>query len=154
MRIRNIFPALAAFLGLLLLAQAGTAQAARTITVEGLDTLKFTKTHIVARPGEKLTITLVNNTKLPPQAMSHNLAVLSLKADPAQFANAALGHPDNGYIPPDMQNLLIADTGMVAGGESKSVTFTVPEKPGDYPYICTFPGHYAAGMKGTLTVKP
>jgi uncharacterized cupredoxin-like copper-binding protein len=33
------------------------------------------------------------------------------------------------------------------------VTFTVPKKPGVYTFICTFPGHFAGGMKGTLTVK-
>ena len=25
---------------------------------------------------------------------------------------------------------------------------------GTYPYICTVPGHYEAGMKGILTVNP
>ena len=33
------------------------------------------------------------------------------------------------------------------------VTFIVPEVPGEYPFLCTFAGHYQAGMKGTLTVK-
>jgi uncharacterized cupredoxin-like copper-binding protein len=27
------------------------------------------------------------------------------------------------------------------------------QSAGTYTYICTVPGHYAAGMKGTLTVK-
>jgi uncharacterized cupredoxin-like copper-binding protein len=30
------------------------------------------------------------------------------------------------------------------------VTFT---KPGKYPYLCTVPGHAAAGLKGTFTVQ-
>ena len=36
------------------------------------------------------------------------------------------------------------------GGTS---TFTVSLKPGKYTYFCSVPGHEAAGMKGTLTVK-
>jgi plastocyanin len=36
------------------------------------------------------------------------------------------------------------------GGTS---TFTVNLKPGKYTYFCSVPGHEAAGMKGTLTVK-
>jgi len=26
-------------------------------------------------------------------------------------------------------------------------------KRGEYPYLCSFPGHYVGGMKGTLVVK-
>ncbi|HEU5090712.1 MAG TPA: plastocyanin/azurin family copper-binding protein, partial [Roseiflexaceae bacterium] len=33
------------------------------------------------------------------------------------------------------------------------VTFKAPA-PGTYTFLCTYPGHYAAGMKGTLTVEP
>jgi len=35
----------------------------------------------------------------------------------------------------------------------KSAKLTVTLKPGKYPYLCTVPGHAAAGMKGTLVVK-
>jgi uncharacterized cupredoxin-like copper-binding protein len=38
----------------------------------------------------------------------------------------------------------------VEGGESKSATFDL--KPGKYVMFCNLPGHYAAGMYGTLTV--
>jgi len=35
----------------------------------------------------------------------------------------------------------------------KSAKLTVTLKAGKYPYLCTVPGHAAAGMKGTLVVK-
>jgi uncharacterized cupredoxin-like copper-binding protein len=35
----------------------------------------------------------------------------------------------------------------------KSAKLTVTLKAGKFPYLCTVPGHAAAGMKGTLTVK-
>jgi plastocyanin len=38
-------------------------------------------------------------------------------------------------------------------GQGQTSTFTVNLKPGTYTYICQVPGHEAAGMKGTLTVK-
>jgi plastocyanin len=47
----------------------------------------------------------------------------------------------------------------VAGADGKVVpqggvsTFSVNLKPGKYTYFCSVPGHEAAGMKGTLTVK-
>jgi plastocyanin len=39
---------------------------------------------------------------------------------------------------------------IVSNGTSK---FTATFAPGKYTYLCTVPGHAAAGMKGTLTVK-
>ncbi len=38
------------------------------------------------------------------------------------------------------------------GGESGTFTFTAPSEPGTYQVICAIPGHFSAGMKGTLTV--
>jgi uncharacterized cupredoxin-like copper-binding protein len=35
----------------------------------------------------------------------------------------------------------------------KKAVLVVTLKKGKYPYLCTVPGHAAAGMKGTLTVK-
>ena len=39
-----------------------------------------------------------------------------------------------------------------AAGQSASGTFTV-DRPGTYTFICSVPGHEAAGMKGTLTAQ-
>ena len=33
-----------------------------------------------------------------------------------------------------------------------SLHFSTPEQPGDYPFICTFPGHWIA-MQGILKVE-
>jgi uncharacterized cupredoxin-like copper-binding protein len=39
-------------------------------------------------------------------------------------------------------------------GPGKSATLTVKfAKAGKFPYLCTVPGHAAAGMKGTFTVS-
>ena len=40
---------------------------------------------------------------------------------------------------------------MVSNGGTSQVTLTL--KPGTYQFLCTVPGHAAAGMKGVLTVK-
>jgi azurin len=55
-------------------------------------------------------------------------------------------------IPADKSEIL-AHTNLVKSGESVKVTFTAPTEPGDYTYLCTFPGHYLMGMKGTLVVE-
>jgi uncharacterized cupredoxin-like copper-binding protein len=43
-------------------------------------------------------------------------------------------------------------TPMVAPGKTATLKVTL-KKPGKYEYLCTVPGHAAAGMKGILTVK-
>jgi mono/diheme cytochrome c family protein len=52
----------------------------------------------------------------------------------------------------------IAITGPVSGkgpivGTGGDSTFSVTLKAGNYTFLCDVPGHAAAGMKGTLTVK-
>jgi uncharacterized cupredoxin-like copper-binding protein len=42
----------------------------------------------------------------------------------------------------------------VQAGETETFTFTAPQSPGEYPIVCTEPGHYEAGMVGRLTVTP
>ncbi len=41
-------------------------------------------------------------------------------------------------------------TALIKPGKSARLTVTL--KAGKYPYLCTVPGHAAAGMKGTLRV--
>jgi plastocyanin len=48
---------------------------------------------------------------------------------------------------------VIARTPLAGAGETVEVIFTAPAKPGSYPFLCTFAGHYQSGMKGVLVVK-
>ncbi len=52
----------------------------------------------------------------------------------------------------EVQNITGAQSGDVAPGSQKDVTFTAPAA-GSYPFICAVPGHADLGMKGTLSVK-
>lgn len=130
-----------------------TPTEARTIEINGNNQMKFDVTTITAKPGEEIRIVLTTVSKLPPTAMSHNVVVLKKEADVKAFANASAKARDNDYIAPDMEGEIIAATALAGGGETVEVTFTAPEESGDYPYICSFPGHYYGGMKGTLTVQ-
>lgn len=130
-----------------------SAMAQRTIEIIGTDNMKFDVTTIEATPGEEITIKLTTKSQLPKQAMAHNVVILAKDADVNAFANASARARDNEYLAPDYEDDIVAATSLAGGGETVEVTFTVPEEKGDYEYICSFPGHYAAGMKGVLTVK-
>jgi len=43
-------------------------------------------------------------------------------------------------------------TPLIAPGKSAKLVVSFKKK-GSYPYLCTVPGHAAAGMKGVFTVK-
>ena len=127
--------------------------AARTIELTGGDDMKFSVTKIDAKRGETLHIVLKSVGTLPKVAMAHNVVVLTLGADPIKFTQAGMSSPTTDYISPDTKAQVLAATKLAGPGETVDVTFKVPAKPGTYPYLCSFAGHFAAGMKGDLVVK-
>jgi azurin len=134
--------------------QSISAQAPRTITIEGNDQMKFSVTEIQAKPGEQLRIVLKGVGTMPKAAMSHNWVLLQSKANPTTFANESMmAGPAANYIAAARKADVIAATALVGAGETAEITFKVPAAVGNYPYLCSFPGHFAAGMKGTLVVK-
>lgn len=116
------------------------------------DQMKYDVLAIDATAGQKVTVTLTDTGTLPKAAMAHDFVLLKAGTDVTAFAAAAMMHPENGYIPPDMADKVIVASKMLGPGESDTVSFTAPAA-GVYDYICTFPGHAMAGMRGTLTVK-
>lgn len=108
---------------------------------------------ISAETGEELTFNLTTISALPASSMAHNFVLLEGGANAQEFVNASMSAKDNNYIAPDMTNMILTHSDMVGGGESTSVTFNAPEEAGDYEYLCSFPGHFAAGMKGILSVQ-
>ncbi|MEX0994697.1 MAG: plastocyanin/azurin family copper-binding protein [Balneolaceae bacterium] len=153
-RINLLLVTLLLLAGPLTLYAAGEAEEEpRTIEIEGRDNLQYNVKEIVAEPGEELRIVFKTISNMPPAAMQHNIAILKSDADVDAFANASMMARDNEFIAPEMEDQLIAHTEMIGGGETSTIEFTVPEEPGEYLYICTFPGHYQAGMKGVLIVK-
>lgn len=129
------------------------ADPSRTIDIIGSDDMKYSVTTITARPGEQIRVRLMVKGKIPKVAMAHNFVLLKLGTDIAKLLAEGAPHRATDFIPPAMMNSVIAKTPLAGPGEAVQVTFTVPGKPGKYPFICTFAGHYQAGMKGTLVVK-
>jgi azurin len=124
----------------------------KKVEIHASDQMKFDVTSIDAVARQKITVTLINSGTLPKVAMAHNFVLLKAGTDVSAFASAALSHQDTGYMPPDMADKVIAASKMLGPGESDTVSFTAPAA-GKYDYICSFPGHALAGMRGVLNVK-
>ena len=111
--------------------------------------LKFSPTTFTVKAGEHIALTF-NNT----DDMLHNLVVVRPGAL-ATVGKAALqlgiDGPDMGYIP-DSREVLF-NTCLLQPGASQSIYFTAPDQPGNYPFMCTYPGHYLT-MNGIMKVIP
>jgi azurin len=132
---------------------AVAAPAGRLVEITGNDQMKFSVTSITAKPGELLHVRLKSAGTLPKIAMAHNFVLLAKGTDAAAFATASATASASGYIPAQLKTKVLASTPLVGPGETVDVTFKAPSAPGQYAYLCSFPGHFVAGMKGVLTVK-
>jgi uncharacterized cupredoxin-like copper-binding protein len=86
----------------------------------------------------------------------HNWILLNTsdEAEAEAFALEAETYPaEENHMPPDAE-LVMANTELLEAGANGETTinFTVSDA-GEYIYVCTVPGHYAAGMHGVLTVE-
>ncbi|HEX5177133.1 MAG TPA: azurin [Chthoniobacteraceae bacterium] len=125
----------------------------KKVEITGNDQMKFDVVAIEAKPGQKVTVTLKNLGTMPKVSMGHNFVLLKPGIDPAKFVEAGQMHMARDFIAPEMESQVIAHTKLLGPGETDTISFAAPRKPGAYTYICSFPGHFAIGMKGVLTVQ-
>lgn len=122
----------------------GNGGGASTVDV-GTDaggTLAFAPTTLSATAGGPITVNFKN-----PAPVEHNFVLVQSGQEQAVADAAAAKNGDATGI-----SGVIQSGGVLKAGGTES--FEIPaQTAGSYPYICTVPGHYAAGMKGTLTVK-
>ncbi|RTE53580.1 hypothetical protein EHW67_11285 [Arenibacter aquaticus] len=111
--------------------------------------MAFDKKTLRATAGQTVEIVLNNRDQ-----MSHNLVVIqpgSLDAFGA-MVDGFLKNPEAekyGYVP--KSRYVLGATDMLTPGAKGSVVLKLPDTPGIYPYVCTFPGHWRM-MQGVIIV--
>lgn len=135
-------------------ASTPAAPAASTaVEITANDAMKFSVTRFEVAAGQQVKLTFRNIGTMPKQAMGHNLVILKKGADVKAFADAAVMAAATDYFPAAKADVVIAHTKLLGPKQSDEITFTAPSEPGEYPFICSFPAHYIAGMKGVMVVK-
>ena len=124
---------------------------ARVIEITANDQMKFSLATIEAKAGEELKVVLTNIGSLPKEAMGHNWVLLKAGTDPMAFGAASMTAKNTDYIGPSVKDQVIAFIPILGPKQKGETTFKAPAA-GEYPFICSFPGHVAL-MKGTLIVK-
>ncbi len=117
------------------------------------DKMRFNIESFTVPVGGPVKLKLVNLGKMPKATMGHNLVILGLDINVNTFATDAASSRDNDYIPLQYKMGIIAATKLLGPGQSDTIEFTAPEVAGDYNFLCSFPAHTYAGMRGVMTVE-
>ncbi|MEO8077476.1 MAG: hypothetical protein ABI818_14195 [Acidobacteriota bacterium] len=105
----------------------------------------------VVEAGKPVQVVLTN-----PDTMPHNF-LLGAPGSLREIGTAAAmvplpTDPDVKAYVPDSP-LVLQSTRLVNSGETERLNFTAPSAPGEYSYLCSFPGHYLR-MYGVMLVVP
>jgi uncharacterized cupredoxin-like copper-binding protein/glucose/arabinose dehydrogenase len=125
----------------------GGADEEQTILISAMAGLKFDTTLVTAKAGSRVRVVLRNADE-----MLHNF-VLCAPGRGQSVGQLAMGLGLDGmarnYVPETAD--VLYHSALLQPEGSDTIFFVVPEKPGDYDFICSFPGH-AATMKGIFRV--
>lgn len=131
---------------------SGGGGAAQTVTLHPKgNQMKYEETEFTVPADTEVELVFENTATSP--SMQHN--VLLLNEPPSQEIFKEVGQAgvqagaSNEYEPD--HEAVLAATPISKPGETVSVTFTTPSEPGEYGYVCTYPGHWAM-MQGTMKV--
>jgi azurin len=121
--------------------------AEQTILLNPIPGLKFNTNAVTVRAGTKVKLTFKNSDD-----MLHNVVITAPNAAD-EIGSMALKMGLSGermsYVPSSPKVLF--HTILLQPGKSDTIYFTAPETPGDYPFECTYPGHYLV-MRGIMKV--
>ena len=114
------------------------AKAVRTIAVDMSDAMRFTPSQVRVKRGETVKFVVANGGK-----MLHEM-VIGTEAELKKHAELMKKHPGMEHDEPYMAH--------VQPGKRESIAWTFT-KAGTFMYGCLIPGHWEAGMKGTIVVE-
>jgi azurin len=122
----------------------------REIVIEAALGLQYVQKQLLAKAGEKLRIVFKN-----PDVVPHNwlLAKPGSLQKLGEKCNLMIADPQGmqKHYVPDSDDV-IAYTDMTNPKGEFVIHLTAPKEKGDYPYLCTFPGHWMV-MNGVLKVE-
>ena len=140
--------------GALVIAACGGAAATesgRRIDLE-MKEFAFTQTAITLKRGEKLTLSFKNTGTTEHEFMAGRFG-----ADNMGFAQDFFAGLKYQVAPPASLHGKRHGTAQggvwVSPGQTATISFVVPDRPGTYEFGCFATGHYKAGMKGSLTIE-
>jgi len=109
----------------------------------------FDKERLVVKAGKPVEIFFENTDLMPHNFVIAQPGALAEIGEQAEADATKPGALERGYVPVSKKVLLASR--LVQPRESQKLSFIAPNKPGVYPYVCTYPGHWRR-MFGALYV--
>jgi azurin len=132
----------------------GAAPAELAVTIRVDESLLFRPRELRCAPGQTIRLRIINQIAANGPDLPHNFVLLSPGTDIESFANAAIGaRAEDGYVPARFKSAVLFTTSLVHPARQTEVVLQAPHEPGNYPYVCSFPGHCLMGMTGRLIVN-
>lgn len=123
------------------------------LEMTGNDRMKYNLETFTVPAGSPVKLVFANVGKMPKNSMGHNVVFLKSDTDANAFAAASAKARDSDFIPAEMKDQILAATKMLGPGESDTIEFTAPTEAGEYVFLCSFPAHMFAGMRGVMVVE-
>jgi putative membrane-bound dehydrogenase-like protein len=129
-----------------------SASGATVINLKAIkNEMKYDRQVFTVEAGKPVEIVFEN-----PDFMQHNLIIgqigsLEVIGKAADKMASEPNGAEKNYVP-ELREVLFA-TRLVNPQETVTLRFVAPDKTGDYPYVCTFPGHWSI-MNGVMKVIP
>lgn len=142
---KKTFVALSVFALVLVACGGGTQGGSGEFEVTVDDDFTYSPNVLSVSAGQEVTITFINSG-----SVEHTFNIAKKGAE----LEHVLEEDDAEHREEEMHEIVFAEMHEVAPGSSTSLTFTAPLEEGDYAIFCSIPGHYDAGLSGTLRVGP
>jgi putative heme-binding domain-containing protein len=104
------------------------------------DQMLFSRDRIAAQAGKPVEILFENGDIMPHNFVVTRPGALEEVGLLGESTSTQPGALERNYIPPS-DRILVASR-LLAPREVQKLDFTAPAKPGVYPYVCTYPGHW------------
>lgn len=113
--------------------------AARTIIIDMTDAMRFTPERLTLQEGETVRFVISNKGRLLHEMVIGTAEELREHAAlMAKFPNMEHDAPYLAHVPP---------------GKTGEIVWKF-NRPGNFEFACLIPGHYEAGMRGSIVVTP
>jgi len=116
-----------------------------------LEQMRYDLRWFVVEAGKPVQVTLTNSDAMPHNVVFGQPGSAKTIGEMAATMPAPADLSSRGYIP--NTPMVLQATRLVQRGESDTIKFSAPTAPGEYPFVCTFPGHWVR-MYGVMVVVP